>query len=162
MWGNRFMDAQMKQKILIFSLDKQLYALSLKVICKVVHVVLMTEVPGLPSYISGVVNVHGVMMPVINLRIRMNMPARALHINDKMIVLELPGYSYVMQVDHHVEVVEISESLVESTAHINENQLFFKGIIQLERGAVLLCKPEMIFSKETFEQLEEVMMKVNA
>ena len=61
-------------KIVLFTLDEQRYALALPSVDRVVRVVDVTPLPKAPAIVLGVVNIHGDIVPVYDLRKRFRLP----------------------------------------------------------------------------------------
>lgn len=54
----------------VFSLNSQLCALSIEEVVEIIRVQTITEVPGIPTYITGMINLRGTIIPVIHIRKR--------------------------------------------------------------------------------------------
>ena len=63
-------------QIVIFTLNEQRYGIPLGVVEMVVRMVAITPLSGGPEFIDGVINVHGKIIPVLNLRCRFGLPGR--------------------------------------------------------------------------------------
>ena len=63
-------------QLLVFALGDQRCALYLPVVDRVVRMVEITPLPKAPDIVLGVVNVHGEVIPVINVRKRFGLPQR--------------------------------------------------------------------------------------
>ncbi len=62
-------------QLLTFKLDDQEYALDLSHVVQVVRMVAITRAPNAPEVVEGLVNVRGRIIPVVNLRKRLGLPA---------------------------------------------------------------------------------------
>ena len=72
--------------LFVFILDGNLYALHLPVVERVVQTVYVTPLPKAPDIVTGLVNVSGCVIPVINIRRRFRLPERNIDLNDQMII----------------------------------------------------------------------------
>jgi purine-binding chemotaxis protein CheW len=73
-------------QIVVFALDEQRYALPLSAVERVVRAVEVTPLPKAPEIILGVINVQGQILPVVNMRRRFRLPARAMGADDWLIL----------------------------------------------------------------------------
>ena len=64
-----------------FSLEGQRYALPLSVVRRVVFAVQVTLLPNAPGIVLGVVDFHGDVIPVLNVRRRFQLPERAIRVS---------------------------------------------------------------------------------
>jgi purine-binding chemotaxis protein CheW len=73
------------QKLVIFTLDEQRYALHLAAVERVVRMVELTSLPKAPEIVLGVVNVRGRVVPVVNLRKRFGLAERGIRLSDHIL-----------------------------------------------------------------------------
>ena len=76
------------QQYLCFRLDQRRYALLLAVVDKVVRAVAITALPDAPAGVHGVIAVQGRVVPVINMRQRLDLPAADLRLQDQLIIAQ--------------------------------------------------------------------------
>jgi purine-binding chemotaxis protein CheW len=72
--------------LLVLTLDEQRYALPLSAVERVVRAVAVTPLPQAPEIVLGVVNVHGQLVPVVNLRKWFHLPQRDIELSDRFII----------------------------------------------------------------------------
>src|SRR5438094_9052339 len=63
-------------KYLTFVLDAEEYAVSVLKVREIIKVMDITTVPQLPSYVKGVINLRGKVIPVVDLRLKFGMAAK--------------------------------------------------------------------------------------
>jgi purine-binding chemotaxis protein CheW len=63
-------------KYLTFVLDAEEYAVSVLKVREIIKVMDITSVPQLPSYVKGVINLRGKVIPVVDLRLKFGMAAK--------------------------------------------------------------------------------------
>ena len=94
------------QSWVIFRLAEQEYALPLERVGEVLRMVAITPLPEAPAWLAGVINLRGRVIPVIDLRLRLGLPPRALGLNTPIIVVEHGGRQMGLIADAAVEVLE--------------------------------------------------------
>ncbi len=83
----------------LFTVDEQIYALDLWEVERIVRAVEVKPLPEVPIYVAGVVDVHGRVLPVVDLRLRFDRLTRPLSIRDQFIIAHTPTHSVVLPVD---------------------------------------------------------------
>jgi purine-binding chemotaxis protein CheW len=149
-----------KNEFVIYSLDEKRYAIPLEAVENVVQMVEITEVSGMPEYFEGVINVHGTIMPVINLRIRMHLKQRPIALEDKLIITHFQNRAYVLMVDSVHDVIHIEEqSIFNPEAHM-QNQEFMTGIIKTNEGMIFLNNIEHLLPYGDSKFIEGILEQV--
>lgn len=99
----------LKDKYLTFSLDSQQYAFELKYVIDIIGISTMTSIPKLPSYIKGVINLRGKILPIVDLRLRFGKEEREYNDRTCVIVVDLEEVPVGLVVDSVSEVVAIPQ-----------------------------------------------------
>ena len=72
--------------LISLTLGEQRYALSLAQVERVIRALEITSLPKAPEIIMGVINVRGMVIPVINVRRRFHLPERRISPGDQIII----------------------------------------------------------------------------
>lgn len=78
----------------------------------------LTIVPNTPSFIEGVVNLRGRIIPVLNLRTKLGLDAKEYDSETRIIVVELDDKTIGFIVDEVKEVLRIPKSITEPPPEI--------------------------------------------
>jgi purine-binding chemotaxis protein CheW len=79
-----------RRTVLTFTLDGNTFALPVNFVVEIIDPVPVTRVPLAPSYASGVVNIRGIVAPVVDLRERLGLAAGEDGPDRRMLVLSVP------------------------------------------------------------------------
>lgn len=128
-------------KYLTFVLDKEEYGVGILKVREIIGVMDITPVPQMPDYVSGVINLRGKVIPVVDLRRKFRMAHEELTAESCIIVVELSGGRgetlVGILVDTVSEVLDIPQADIEAApefaADINTD--FILGIGKV-KGAV--------------------------
>jgi purine-binding chemotaxis protein CheW len=155
-------DRSMKRlkQLLAFSLEGQLYALYLSSVEKIVRVVAVTPLPKGPEIVLGVVNVHGVIIPVVNIRKRFGLPERAIDLSDQLIIAQTPGRPVALIVDAVSGVVERRGEEIVGAEKILPGLEYIEGVVKFEDGMILIHDLDKFLSMEEEGALNEAMKKI--
>jgi purine-binding chemotaxis protein CheW len=83
----------------LFTVDGQIYGLDLWEVERIVRAVEINPLPEVPAYVAGVVDVHGRILPVVDLRARFDRPTRPLDLADHFVIAKSPTHSVILPVD---------------------------------------------------------------
>jgi purine-binding chemotaxis protein CheW len=137
------------ERIVVFSLDDQRYAVSLAATERVVPAMAITPLPKAPPIVDGVFNLHGRIIPVVNVRRRFGRPSRELSPSNQFIVVRTTHRSLALLVDATEGVVAASAPEVTPPELILPGLPYVRGVLRLGDGLVWL------HDLETFLALEE-------
>jgi len=94
-------------QVACFRLQDDLYAVDIMRIKEIIRPQKLTPLPQAPSFIDGIINLRGAVIPVVDLRKRFGMPARELTMATRLLIVRLSGQTLGLVVDDVTEVVTI-------------------------------------------------------
>ncbi|MBA3465461.1 MAG: chemotaxis protein CheW [Deltaproteobacteria bacterium] len=99
------------RNVIVFTIGGVRYAIELRWVREVVSLGFVTGVPSAPSAFSGVVNLHGTILPVLDVAALLDQPAgHAARQGDGALVLETEGVVCAMRVDQIDHVASLHET----------------------------------------------------
>lgn len=160
--GNRDVDgeADATRQYLTFMLGGEVYALAILNIKEIIEYGKLTAVPMMPSFIRGVINLRGAVVPVVDLASRFGGPPVGVTRRTCIVILELEsaeGRQVIgVIVDAVNEVIEIAGSYIEPPpsfgARIRSD--FISGMARRDDAFVVLLDPARVLSVDELAQLE--------
>ncbi len=124
--------------ILTFQLAAQRYGLPVTAVNQIVEIVAITHLPQMPQGIQGAINVHGRVVPVIDLRLRFGLDCMPYHLHTPLILVEAGEQLLALIVDAVHEVVEVALPACDAPAVVQVGQ----ELIPLIDAAHLLGQQE--------------------
>lgn len=124
--------------LLIFTLDRQRYALALDTVQRVVRAAALTELPQAPDIVLGVIDLSGEIVPAVSLRRRFRLPERELDCDDQFVVARAGRRTVALVVDGTEGVVDRSELEVVAPEEIAPGTAFVEGVFRSGEGLVLI------------------------
>lgn len=143
--------------VVVFTLDGQRYALPLANVKRSIRVVAITPLPKAPSIVLGVIDLGGVILPVIDIRKRFGHPSRDIRLSDHLIVATTRKRTLALLVDETKGVVEISPESYESTDKILSGLKLVDGTVSLMDGLVLIHDLESLLSLDEETAIDRVL-----
>jgi purine-binding chemotaxis protein CheW len=143
--------------LVVFTLDDQHFALPLSVVERIVHIVDISPVPDAPVMVLGVINVQGRLLPVIDMRKRLRLPARDVELSDRLIITHTATRAVALRVDAVSGAVALSGQDIIASETILPGMGDGQGMVKLADGMALL-----IGNLDAFLSLEDVAVLDNA
>ena len=102
------MSSELKEiQVACFSLDNDLYAVDIMRIKEIIRPQKLTPLPQAPSFIDGIINLRGAVIPVVDMRKRFGMPARELTASTRLLIVRLSAQTLGLVVDDVTEVITV-------------------------------------------------------
>ncbi|MBW1783442.1 MAG: purine-binding chemotaxis protein CheW [Deltaproteobacteria bacterium] len=140
---------------LVFTLEDQPYALGLDAVERVIRAVSLTRIPDAPEILMGLINMHGKIVPVLDIRNRFHLSPRAIDISDRMVISQISGRSVAIIVDSIEAVVEFGQEEIRKATEILPDMGggYVEGVGRLNQDTVLIYDMNKLFSIEEIREL---------
>jgi len=144
-----------KGRFLTFSLGSESYGIEIKHVTEIIVIQAITEIPGLPEYIKGIINLRGKIIPVMDARLRFKKEPREYNDRTCVIVIDIKNASIGLIVDTVSEVLSIPEENITEPPRINKecNIRYIKGIGRVGNDIKLLLDCEKLCIENELENL---------
>ena len=145
-------------KFLTFSVGKESYGIEIKFVTEIIVIQEITEVPELPDYVKGIINLRGKIIPVIDVRIRFKKEPKEYNDRTCIVVVDIKEIYVGLIVDNVSEVITIDDSNIVLPPNIKTgfNNRYVRGIGKTQDGIKLLLDCEKILNDEELEGLNTV------
>jgi len=100
-------------QLVSFNIGEEQYGVDILKVKEINRMVNITQVPNSPSYVNGVINLRGTVIPIVCLRSRMGLPVVKESRETRIIVVELEGKTIGFIVDKVNEVLRIPRNITE-------------------------------------------------
>ncbi|OEU75352.1 MAG: hypothetical protein BA864_15640 [Desulfuromonadales bacterium C00003093] len=129
---------------LTFLLNDEEYALSLDVVMELIKPRTYTELPDVPDYLRGILSLRGEVVPVIDLRLRLNLGEGEETGLQRIIVCEGAEQSIGLLVDRITQVVRFAQADVEPAPLIlrESEKAFVSGVGRYQGRMLILLNPD--------------------
>ena len=145
-------------QLVVFALDDQRYALRLSAVDRVARMVHVTALPKAPDIVTGVVNVQGRIIPVVNMRRRFGLPERpAPSLTDRLVLAHTTRRPVALVADAVSGVLEYPAEEIVETERIVPNVGYIEGVAKLKDGLILIHNLDQFLSLEEEGQLEQAL-----
>lgn len=133
-------------KYLSFRLANEQYGIEIKFVTEIVGQQKITEVPDMPQFVKGVINLRGSVIPVVDVRLRFKMQPRDYDDRTCVIVVESNETSVGLVVDTVNEVIDIPADKVSAPPQVAQEEVkrYINGIGRLENEVIILLSIEKL------------------
>lgn len=149
-----------KGKFLTFVLGNESYGIGIEFVTEIIGILPITEVPELPNYIRGIINLRGKIIPVMDIRLRFKKEFREYNERTCIIVIDIADNSVGLIVDSVAEVTNIAEEDIVPPPSLNTgfSNRYIKGVGKVGNEVKLLLECEKLLSKDELESLDNIVV----
>jgi len=133
-------------QLVVFKLGREEYSVSILQVQEIKRITDITRVPHTPDYIKGVINLRGSVLPVIDLKKRLNLPQQVVTEDTRIIIVKVDELSVGMIVDAVSEVMTINQENIDSPDVVAGSVAasYLSGVGKLENRLLILLNLEEI------------------
>ena len=148
-----------KRQYLAFGLGGESFAMEIEYVREVIQYGELTQVPLLPPFIRGVINLRGAMVPVLDLSVRFGRGATEIELRSCVIILEIPSGDGAVPmgviVDNVSEVLELGASEIEPPPSFGKDSRaeFLNGVGKVGERFVILLDVKHVLSLDELSSL---------
>jgi purine-binding chemotaxis protein CheW len=130
----------MARQLVVFKLSDEHYGVDIRSVDSIIRLQPVTQVPHAPSFVEGVTNLRGIVLPVVDLRRRFSLPAREATKDARIVVAEVDGATVGMVVDAVTEVRKVPEEDIEPPSPFvtTVDSAFISGIAKVDDGRLII------------------------
>lgn len=157
----------MTRTYLSFIICGDLFGVNVAKVLEVLQEEHITPVPNAPSYIKGIINFRGDVVPVFETRTRFNLPARGETDQYNIIVLDVSEGADMFRmgavVDKVKDVISIDDEEIKPVPTMSKefNTEFLQGIYKLGNEFIMLLNVEKVFTGIELRAIQETNVEIN-
>ena len=128
-------------QFIVIKLGEEQYGIDIQFIDNIVRMQHITRVPKVASYLKGVINLRGEVIPVMSIRLKMGLPADELDKNSRIIILKVDTHGQIgIIVDQVREVVTLENDNIEKVSYDGKEERinYIFGIGKYDGGLISL------------------------
>ncbi|MFW5995427.1 MAG: chemotaxis protein CheW, partial [Spirochaetia bacterium] len=150
-------------RFLTFTLAEEQYAVDVIQVREVLSEITLTVIPRIPSYLKGVINIRGSVVPVVDLRTKLGLPDTGSTLDTSIIVMDLRtenGDDTVTAgclADSVQEVVDIPEEDIEPPPRLGTpvHAQFMRGLAKKHDRFIILLDINRVFETGDLSTVQE-------
>jgi purine-binding chemotaxis protein CheW len=141
-------------QLVTFTLDEVEFGLDIDRVQEITPRTDITPVPGAPSFVLGIVNLRGSIIPVLDSRLRFHLPPKAPTPKTRIIIIDLAGQSTGLMVDSVAEVVKLDDFTLRDTPPLvaGVRSDYLAGMVTAANRLITLINLEKLLDSAEFSQ----------
>ncbi len=146
-----------KGRFLTFSLGNESYGIEIMYVTEIIGIQPVTEVPELPEYIRGIINLRGKIIPVMDVRLRFRKPFKDYNDRTCIVVIDIKEISIGLIVDSVSEVLSIPDTEIVAPPEMNKgSNRYIKGIGKVGSEVKLLLDCDKLLNEDEADSLSSI------
>ena len=148
----------LENKLIVFVINDKEYAMSVEQVGGIERVLSITRVPSAPKAVKGVINLRGVITPVIDLKEKLYHQPTEFTEQTRILVVHLESITIGLIVDGASDVVDVDTNQVKPPPETVGTDLidYIQGVIKFpNRLLTLLNINRLLYDVEKLNKLED-------
>ncbi|MCR4601874.1 MAG: chemotaxis protein CheW [Clostridia bacterium] len=134
------------KKFLAFQSDELQYAIDADYVSEIIIPNSITKIPKLPEFISGIINLRGQLVPILDIRLRMGRSKTVFTDDTCIIIMKVDDIQLGILVDSVSQMIDIPEPNI-SALPLSKHQELVNGIIRIHDMVLLIISIEDLLKK---------------
>lgn len=148
-----------EKQFIVFSINKERFGVDVSQIKQIIPVMESTNIPNAPSFVKGVIDLRGDIIPIVNLREKLSYSNSSSQNKDtKIIIVELDNNIIGMEVDSVTEMMRVYVDEINEpptmVKGINSNYLY--GVAKFQESLLILLDLSKILSEKEITELDKI------
>ena len=139
-----------EEQLVTFSLGSEEFGVDIMRVQEIIRIPPITRVPKAPSYVEGVINLRGNVIPVVSLRNRFGMTRVEETDLSRIVVLQVQSKVFGVRVDAVTEVLRIDSEAIEPPPQValGMDSRFIRGVGKIGERLLILLDLDHIMGGE--------------
>jgi len=147
-------------QLAVFQLDGQPYAIDIEKIKQIIRPLKITKLPRAPSFVEGVIDLRGVVLPVVDMRKRFSLPSRgeAESKDDKIIIVSVAKKIVGIVVDDVTEVIPMAKNEIQPPPRVVKGveANYLKGVCRYHDQILMILNLDELLTAEEKIQIAAI------
>ena len=144
-----------EMKVIVFKIKDKEYAIPVDKVSGIEKLLHITRVPKAVQFVKGVINLRGVITPIIDLRVRFGFEEVEYDDSTRIIIVMLDDMEVGLIVDSANDVLDIPVSSIEPQPEVvgHSASEYISGVAKIEKRLLVLINLEKALSLEVTENM---------
>ncbi|HSH25776.1 MAG TPA: chemotaxis protein CheW [Massilibacterium sp.] len=144
-------DVQVKDdsKVIVFQLENEEYCIPIHQVQGIERMEYITRVPGTYSFVTGVINLRGVVTPIIDLRKRLGLAVSDYNEGTRIIIVSVGEIEVGLIVDAANDVLDLPVHKIEPPPEFEETkEEYIQGVVNVDQRLLILLNLEKVLEQD--------------
>jgi purine-binding chemotaxis protein CheW len=145
-------------QVACFLLGEDIYAVDIMRIKEIIRPQKLTTLPKSPSFVEGVLNLRGAVIPVIDLRKRFDMPPREIDQSSRLLIVAIARRMLGIVVDEVTEVITVPVADIKPPPQVNRGvgAEYLVGVCLMQDALIMLLNPDQLLTWRETDELGRI------
>jgi purine-binding chemotaxis protein CheW len=145
-----------EQQLVLFQVGAELYGVDIAGVHEIIRLQAITRVPRAPTFIEGIINLRGKVIPVVDLRRRFGLPPAEHTRASRIVVVEIDDQVVGIIVDAVSEVLRVNGATIEPPSPVvaGIDSEYVHGIAKLPERLVILLDLDRVLARDERRALD--------
>lgn len=145
-------------KVIVFQLQDEEYGVPVHQVHSIERMQHITRVPKTPEFVKGVINLRGVVTPIIDLRKRFGVDEVTYTDSTRIIIVGVSNMEVGLIVDAANDVIDIPEHSIEPPPEVvgSVEAEYINGVAKLEKRLLILLNLDKVLNPQEIKQLKVI------
>ena len=146
-----------EKQLVLFDLSNEAYGVDISAVHEIIRMQPVTKVPRTPTFVEGIINLRGKVIPVIDLRKRFGFDVAEQTKDNRIVVVDIYGENIGIIVDAVTEVLRIPADSVEPPSDIitTTDSDYLLGIAKVDGKLIILLDLNKILSTDEISTVSD-------
>jgi purine-binding chemotaxis protein CheW len=138
-------------KMIVFQLNHEEYGISVDMVRSIEKIQSFTRVPGADPFVKGVINLRGIVTPIIDLRTRFELEQQNYTDSTRIIIAALEQFEVGLIVDAANDVIDLSPDEIEPPPEVvgAVEADYVEGVAKIDKRLIIILDLNKVLSADT-------------
>jgi purine-binding chemotaxis protein CheW len=145
-------------KVIVFRLKEEEYGVEVNQVRSIERMQKITRVPRTAPFVKGVINLRGVVTPIINLRSRFDLEEEVDTESTRIIIVALDDMEVGLIVDAANDVIDVSVDAIEPPPEVvgGIEADYLRGVAKLDQRLLILLNLDKVLNADELKQVKKI------
>lgn len=147
-----------EKQFVVFKLGKEEYGIDIMNVKEIGPFQESVKVPNSPTFVEGIINYRGNVIPIVCLKKRFNLPVNEVDKNTRIIVINLKDKQIGFLVDEASQTIRLEDKAIDSPPDIvgGIDKRYITGVGKIEDRLIILIDLEKVLNEGEKQQILEM------
>ncbi|AGB19177.1 chemotaxis protein CheW [Thermoanaerobacterium thermosaccharolyticum] len=148
----------MLNQIVIFKLNDEEFCVDIMDVLEIIRMQTITKVPDVPSFVEGIINLRGTVIPIIDLKKRLKLKLTNYDDDTRIIIIKINEKSIGFIVDSVTEVLHVENDSIKEAPDIiaGIGKEYIESVVSYDDRLIINLDLEKILTENEKKEIEEM------
>ncbi|MCX7656433.1 MAG: chemotaxis protein CheW [Treponemataceae bacterium] len=155
-------EKEYQYQLVTFQLGEEVYGIDIMDVKEIVRVQDIRPIPNAPSYVEGIINLRGEIIPIINLHKRFHIKKPSIDEEEELlsgfIIIDLDGMKLGVVIDKVLRVITIEDEQIQEPPQMLSGigAEYIQGVVSTEDRYLIILDIRRLFNPRELQKISEL------